>query len=256
MKTLDKLDPTTLQPIVQALPYPPLFVTISGAHLYGFPSPDSDVDLRGAYVLPLHAVLGLDAPEATITQQFERDGREMDLVAHDVAKFLRLLLKKNGYVLEQIYSPLVVQGGAAFEELQVLARGAITRHVYHHYAGFARNKLKEFEAESPRQVKTLLYVFRVLLTGVWLLQTGEVEANLFHLNRTFRLPFIPDLVAQKSKERAVLDKADLPVYRQAIVRLQMQLETAFAETTLPDAPVNRGALNDFLVRVRLEYDCG
>jgi len=61
MKTLDKLDPTTLQPIVQALPYPPLFVTISGAHLYGFPSPASDVDLRGAYVLPLCAVLGLDA---------------------------------------------------------------------------------------------------------------------------------------------------------------------------------------------------
>ena len=256
MKTLGKLDPTTLQPIVQALPYPPLFVTISGAHLYGFPSPDSDVDLRGAYVLPLRAVLGLDAPEETITRQFERDGREMDLVTHDVARFLALLLKKSGNVLEQIYSPLVVQGGEDFEELRVLARGAITRHVYHHYAGFARNKIQEFEAESPHRVKTLLYVFRVLLTGIWLLQTGEVEANLLHLNRTFRLPFIPDLIAQKTKERAALDEANLPTYRQAIARLQMQLETAFAESTLPDAPVNRAALNDFLVRVRLEYDCG
>lgn len=32
---------------VQQQPYPLLFVTISGAHLYGFPSPDSDYDLRG-----------------------------------------------------------------------------------------------------------------------------------------------------------------------------------------------------------------
>ncbi|MCP4543041.1 MAG: nucleotidyltransferase [Chloroflexi bacterium] len=256
MKTFDKFDPTTLQPVVQALPYPPLFVTISGAHLYGFPSPDSDVDLRGAYVLPLRAVLGLDAPEGTVSQQFERDGREMDIVAHDVRKFLTLLLKKNGYVLEQLYSPLVVQGGAAFEELRALAGGAIIRHVYHHYKGFSFNQIKMFEQESPRRVKTLLYVFRVLLTGIWLLQTGEVEANLIHLNETFRLPFIPDLIAQKVKERAALDETEMSTYQDAIVQLQAQLETAFAETTLPDTPSNRDALNDFLVRVRLEYDRG
>ena len=35
------LDPH-LHTIVAAQPYPLLFATISGAHLYGFPSPDSD----------------------------------------------------------------------------------------------------------------------------------------------------------------------------------------------------------------------
>jgi uncharacterized protein len=29
---------------VETHPYPLLFATISGAHLYGFPSPDSDFD--------------------------------------------------------------------------------------------------------------------------------------------------------------------------------------------------------------------
>jgi predicted nucleotidyltransferase len=42
-----------LNRIVSAQPYPLIFATISGAHLYGFPSPDSDYDLRGAHVLPL-----------------------------------------------------------------------------------------------------------------------------------------------------------------------------------------------------------
>ena len=46
------IDPR-LHRIVAAQPYPLLFATISGAHLYGFPSPDSDFDLRGAHVLPL-----------------------------------------------------------------------------------------------------------------------------------------------------------------------------------------------------------
>ena len=40
-------------------PYPLLFATISGAHLYGFPSPDSDYDLRGVHLLPLEEVVGL-----------------------------------------------------------------------------------------------------------------------------------------------------------------------------------------------------
>ena len=39
-------------------PYPLLFATISGAHLYGFPFPDSDV--RGVHILPVKEVIGLD----------------------------------------------------------------------------------------------------------------------------------------------------------------------------------------------------
>ena len=55
-----------LQRFVAAQPYPLLFATISGAHLYGFPSPDSDFDLRGAHVLPLVRVIGLDVPDETV----------------------------------------------------------------------------------------------------------------------------------------------------------------------------------------------
>jgi predicted nucleotidyltransferase len=51
------IDPR-LHRIVAAQPYPLLFATISGAHLYGFPSPDSDFDLRGAHVLPLEHIVG------------------------------------------------------------------------------------------------------------------------------------------------------------------------------------------------------
>src|ERR1044071_10461329 len=57
-----------LQRIVAARPYPLLLATISGAHLYGFPSPDSDFDLRGAHVLPLDAVVGLDVRDETVEQ--------------------------------------------------------------------------------------------------------------------------------------------------------------------------------------------
>jgi predicted nucleotidyltransferase len=51
---------------INAQPYPLVFVTISGAHLYGFASPDSDYDLRGVHLLPAKEVLGLNTTRDTI----------------------------------------------------------------------------------------------------------------------------------------------------------------------------------------------
>lgn len=45
--------------LIEAIPYPLLLASVSGTHLYGFPSPDSDVDLRACHVLPIKAMLGL-----------------------------------------------------------------------------------------------------------------------------------------------------------------------------------------------------
>src|SRR4051794_36025291 len=91
-----------IENIVAAQPYPLVFATISGAHLYGFPSADSDYDLRGAHILPARAVLGLDVKDETLEKSSIVEGLELDLVTHDVRKFFLLLLKKNGYVLEQL----------------------------------------------------------------------------------------------------------------------------------------------------------
>src|SRR5439155_1149625 len=74
-------DPRILA-VADEQPYPLIFVTISGAHLYGFPSPDSDYDLRGAHILPPKNVLGLDVTDETKEFSGVRDGLEIDLVSH------------------------------------------------------------------------------------------------------------------------------------------------------------------------------
>jgi len=147
-----------LHTVVAAQPYPLLFATISGAHLYGFPSLDSDYDLRGAHILPAHEVIGLDTGPETIEVSRDENGLELDLVTHDVKKFFTLLLKKNGYVLEQLLSPLVVHTTPAHEELKSLAVGCITRYHSHHYLGFAETQWRLFDKERPRRIKPLLYV--------------------------------------------------------------------------------------------------
>src|SRR3954451_7196364 len=150
---------------VESHPYPLVFVTISGAHLYGFPSPDSDYDLRGVHLLPLDDVLGLHSRRETVELSTVREGLEIDLVTHDAQKFFTLMLKKNGYVLEQLFSPLVARTSAAHAELTEIGRGCVTRYHAYHYLGFSETQWGLFEKERPRRVKPLLYVYRVLLTG-------------------------------------------------------------------------------------------
>jgi predicted nucleotidyltransferase len=238
---------------VAAQPYPLLFVTISGAHLYGFPSPDSDYDLRGAHLLPLPALLRLTPGEATIGATTVVDGLEIDLVSHDIHKFFSLLLKKNGYVLEQVLSPLVLHSTPGHAELVALAPGCVTRYHSHHYLGFAATQWRFFERSG--RVKPLLYTYRTLLTGIHLMQTGTLEANLEQLNAHYHLPYVPDLIAQKrmGTEKGTLPDADLAFHAAEYVRLRAALETAHLASPLPDAPppAVRVALDDLLLLLRL-----
>lgn len=242
-----------LQQQVADHPYSLLFATISGAHLYGFRSPDSDFDLRGVHLLPLEEVVGLNTGEETVEKSDIRDGMEIDLVTHDARKFFGLMLKKNGYVMEQVLSPLVVHSTPEHEELKSIAPSCLTKHHAHHYLGFAATQWKLFQKEDPPRVKPLLYVYRVLLTGINLMRTGEVEANLGRLNDSFRLPYVPELIDQKvnGTEKGTLDQPDLAFHEQEYERLRTELEDAFERTTLPDQPSGVAALNDLLVRVRL-----
>jgi len=238
---------------ISAQPYPLLFATISGAHLYGFPSPDSDYDLRGVHILPAREVVGLDPRHETIEVSAVREGLEIDLVTHDLKKFFNLLLKKNGYVLEQLFSPLILLTTPGHDELKAIAKTCVTRHHSHHYFGFAETQWKLFDKERPRRVKPLLYVYRVLLTGIHLMRCGEIEANLARLNDEFNLPYISELIERKlaGPEKSELSEADIEFHQREYERLRGALEDAHQASGLPAAPAGRAALNDLLVRLRL-----
>ena len=241
--------------IINQQPFPLMFVTVSGAHLYGFPSPDSDYDLRGVHLLPLRDIVGLERTQETVEQSVVHEGLEIDLVTHDAQKFFLMLLKRNGYVLEQLLSPLVLRTSPAFNELRSLAPGCITRHHAHHYLGFAKTQWGLFSKEEVRRIKPLLYTFRVLLTGVHLMRSGEVEANLLRLSGEYGLSYIPDLVRRKleGKEKSTIENADMAFFESEYLRLTAMLEQAQTETKLPEEPTSRAALNELLVRMRLGY---
>ncbi|MEU7038603.1 nucleotidyltransferase domain-containing protein [Streptomyces sp. NPDC046237] len=242
-----------LSTVVAEQPDPLVFATVSGAHLYGFPSQDSDVDLRGAHLLPAESLIGLREPEETRSRIWDRDGVEMDLVTHDVRKFVRLMLRRNGYVLEQLLSPLVVHTSDAHAELVSLAPRVLTSHHAHHYRGFAGTQWRLFE--KTEELKPLLYTVRALLTGIHLMRSGEVQAHLpTLLGEVAEAPaYVGELIEAKAAAEHGPAEVDPARVRDDVEALHGVLDAAQAATALgKEAPGALDALHDFVVRLRLQ----
>lgn len=253
MRDMRELDYAELRGIMGEQPYRLHFATVSGAHLYGFPSKDSDVDLRGVHVLPAAEVVGLRTGPETLDRTWFENEAEVDLVTHDLAKFARLMLRRNGYVLEQVLSPLVVVTTPEHEVLIELAAGCVTKWHAHHYRGFANTQWDFFEKKG--ELKPLLYTFRVLLTGIHLMRTGVVQADLRELLDIHDAPaYLAELMAAKAEaEHGVLDGPSDQQLAEDVARLRTALDEAEAVSTLPDRPTAEPALHDLLVRARLPH---
>ena len=154
------------------------------------------------------------------------------------------MLKRNGYVLEQALSPIIVITGPEHEELAALAGGCPTVHHAHHYLGFLQGQIRE--AERKGTIKALLYGLRVAPTGIWLMRTGEVEANLPRLATLLHSEIVDpldlqvdELIARKTAggERALLAPAELDAWRDRLATLGRMVEEA-QEQELPP-PANR-----------------
>ncbi len=248
------------------VPYPTVFVVIGGVHLYGFPTPNSSYDLRGIHLLPVQAVVGLTIGEETIRlsqwQSSQPQGNGVDtletvgadLETHDIKKFCSLLLKKNGAALEHLYSPLVVQTTPAHDQLKTIAQSCITRNHVYHYAGLAATHWHLLRQQQPYPtVQGLLHVYRLLLTGIHLLRSGMVIANLTTLNQEFQLPYITDLITCNihNRSQTPLSHTEMDFHTREYHRLQRLLDEASRASTLPDLPTSKAELHDILVRLRL-----
>ena len=207
-------------------------------------------------MLPLQEIVGLKKPKDTITKLTLERGLDVDLVVHDIGKYVQMLAKGNGSILEETLSPLVLMGHDTLSSLCEIARGCITRRLFFHYNGFSRHQIAKFWEKELRFFKTLLYIYRILMTGIHALETGIFESNIVHLNERFRLPFIQDLIAAKVEELSPIDHADWDLHRRTIRRLQNRLRRAYKHSHLPNEPQCLSALNDYLVELRLSRGYG
>ena len=225
---------------------------VTGSHDYGFSSPDSDLDLKGLFLAPTRRVLGLHRPADSFDRLIEFEGVECDLTLTEVGKGLQLLVSGNGNLLERLLSGFQLYPGPELQALQELARGAVSRRFAKHYMGFFRGMCREHErAERPR-AKSLLYAYRVALTGIHLLRTGALIADLRELAPRLGYPDALALVQIKvagAEKGAVTPEIDAH-HRAAWPALEADLQAALADSPLPEEAANEAACEAWLVDLR------
>jgi predicted nucleotidyltransferase len=226
-----------------------LVVYLSGAHAYGFPSPDSDLDLKCIHFARTSALVGFDPPQPTYDRAEVIDDVEIDYTSNEVAHVLSGILSGNGNFIERVLGRTALQAAPELEELRALVRTSVCRRVYRHYRGFASNQQKLLEKEPT--IKKLLYVLRTTLTGTHLLRTGELETDLTRLADAYDLRAAHDLVAAKrAGERTAADAALLAEWRPRVEQALARLDTARERSILPEEPRGLASLEAWLVAVR------
>jgi len=227
-----------------------LHVAITGSHIYGFSSRDSDIDMKGIHIVPTAQLLGLSPSTPPFDRLEVFEGMECDLTTHEVAHAIGMLLKGNGNVLERIGSPYQLRTNAAFEALLPLAQASVHQGFYKHYAGYFRGMQREHRLR--RRAKTALYAFRVALTGHHLLRTGRLVTDVRILGDEHELPVVRELVQFKAAHN---EKASIPssLYRAAEdcwPQLEALLQSALDGSHLPSEPPNRSEFERWLLDVR------
>jgi predicted nucleotidyltransferase len=226
-----------------------LVVYLSGAHAYGFPSPDSDLDLKAIHVANTADLLGFDIPSPTSDRAEIIESVEIDYTSNELSHALAGILGGNGNFLERVLGRTTALASPLLDELRPIVRRTLSRRVHRHYRGFALNQLHFLEKEPT--AKKLLYVLRTATTGIHLLTTGELEPDLGRLMNAYGLADAAALVERKrAGERVGVDPALVEEWRPRLDALFARLDEAHDASRLPEEPPNEEELRAWLLAVR------
>jgi predicted nucleotidyltransferase len=146
-----------------------LYACESGSRAWGFPSADSDYDVRFLYLRPHDWYLSIDVEHRR--DVIERPISDaLDINGWDLRKALMLLRKSNPPLLEWLQSPIVYldRYQAAQSLRSLLPRFHSPLSCAYHYLSMARNNHNAYLRGDQVKLKKYFYVLRPLLAVQWL----------------------------------------------------------------------------------------
>lgn len=146
----------------------------TGSRAWGFPSPDSDFDVRIIYKHDKNWYLGLTEEKDTI--EYFLENNEIDISGWDLRKSLRLLAKSNPPLLERIQSPIIYKVDKEFlTGINSVAQKMYSRiATIHHYLSMAKKAFEEIINKEEYKLKKFFYSLRASVACLWILEKEEI----------------------------------------------------------------------------------
>ena len=149
----------------------------SGSRAWGFPSPDSDYDVRFIYVRKPEFYLKLEKTRDVIEYPISD---MLDINGWDLNKALRLLHGSNPTLFEWMSSPVVYRKTTFIDQLRPIMDDYFScKSGLYHYLSMAEGNYRDYLKGEMVRAKKYFYVLRPLLACKWILRTHTKPPMIF-----------------------------------------------------------------------------
>lgn len=181
-----------------------LLAVESGSRAWGFPSCESDYDVRFLYIRPVQGYLTVTPPRDVIEWPIDAI---LDVSGWDLRKALQLMLRSNAVLIEWLTSPVRYRSWDGADQLLALARSAanLGALAYHYQHQIQRSLQTVSDSGDSARLKSYCYALRSALAIAWIRQRGEappmdIGALMAGLTLPEELvPLIQQMIARKLK---------------------------------------------------------
>jgi predicted nucleotidyltransferase len=215
---------------------------VTGSTAYGLANENSDIDIKGVYLLPLEKVLEMNFNQDHTT----KDHTDPDWVYHEVGKFMKLVMSGNPTVTELLYleeyTHLTPIGQLLIDNRDAFLSTAAIDKAYRGYAFSQAKKLNNRTEQGldgydsslkNRFAKHTRHCFRLLMQARQLLETGTLNVRVTPEQREYLFA-----MGEKTADEVV----------EEFMRQDREFDSI--KSVLPDEP-DKERLNKILYDIRM-----
>lgn len=233
-----------------------LFLTVTGSHMWNLATENADLDIRGIFIKPTEQILSIHKGRDTIESCGIMD-KDIDIQLYEIEKMFRMILNANGNIIEMLMSPTAFYQ-EKFIEWKKLAKKSLCRKLANYYKGYATSQRKR--ATINRGGKSLVYTYREVMAGTWLMRTGKIIYDFTKLKSMFEkyYAFKSTLLdwAMKNKTTPITEEVWEGGFLEDWEKLCRIFDDEESKSILPKTVDNYSEFNELLLKLRACSDNG
>jgi predicted nucleotidyltransferase len=217
-----------------------IFAIESGSRAWGFPSIDSDYDIRFVFQRPTYQYHLTKEPKMTIDTM---ENEDLDIVGEDIRVFTKYILASNPSRIEWLNSPIVIMDDGVTKNLyrRYIESRFNPEALYYNYYGLCKNNYMKSIANNKKVThKKYLYCMRGLLNALWTVQFTKIPPMNFQSTLN-KIQGVPDPILRQLEE--IIKIKQRGEEKQPIKRIEL-LDTYITKFLETRGPIAKRTITD------------